>query len=114
MAEEAEFFVEDVMKDRSRRTIFVGFPNEGRAVRVGDRFVVRYEVPRTLDDAINGRPLAPPVNQRKVSLKVVAIDSMRTLVEELPLGVTGALYLEGEGIEHVVKRTFLKTTANAE
>lgn len=107
---EAEFFVEEIMKDRSGRPVYVGVPNQGRGVRVGDKFVLRYEVPRTLDDALNDRPRAEPVNQRSVALTVTAIDSMRKLIQELPLGVTGALYLEGDGIEHVGKRTFLKTS----
>jgi hypothetical protein len=105
----AEFFVEEIMKDRSGRSVYVGVPNQGRGVRVGDKFVLRYEVPRTLDDVLNDRPRAEPVNQQSVALVVTAIDSMRVWVNELPLGVTGALYLEGEGVELVAKRTLLRT-----
>lgn len=110
MNAQAEFFVVEIMKDGSGRPVYVGFPDQGRGVRVGDKFILRYEVPRTLDDARNGRPRAEPVNQRSLSLTVTAIDSMSKLIQELPLGVTGALYLEGDGIEHVGRRTFLKTS----
>lgn len=110
MSLQAEFFVEDLRKDKSGRLVAVGIPNSGRGVRVGDTFVMRYEVPRSLDDVLSERPLAQPINQRTVSLRVAAIDSMRTFVEELPLGVTGGLYLEGNGIECLAKRTFLKTS----
>ncbi|HEU0153470.1 MAG TPA: hypothetical protein VFQ84_09015 [Arenimonas sp.] len=106
---QAEFLVEDVRKDKSGRLVIVGIPNRGRGVRVGDTFVMRYDVPRSLEDVLDERPLADPTNQRAVSLRVTAIDSMRTLIEELPLGVTGGLYLEGDGIECLAKRTFLKT-----
>lgn len=106
---QAEFLVEDIRKDKSGRLVIVGISNRGRGVRVGDTFVMRYDVPRSLNDVLSERPLAEPINQRTVSLKVTAIDSMRTSISELPLGVTGGLYLEGDGFEFVDKRTFLKT-----
>jgi hypothetical protein len=109
MAVEVVFLVGDVLKDKTGRVVFVGYPTEGRSVRVGDKFIQRYEVPRTLDDVLNERPMAEPVNQRDIVLTVTAIDSMRKLIVELPLGVTGALYLSGDGIEHVTKNTFLRT-----
>lgn len=102
------FLVGDVVKDKKGRDVFIGFPTEGRAIRVGDKFFQRYEVHRTLDDVLNERPMIDPVNVRSVELTVTAIDSMRKLIEELPLGVTGALYLSGDGIEHVARNTFLK------
>ncbi|WP_267124401.1 hypothetical protein [Xanthomonas sacchari] len=110
MLSAAEFYVEEVVKDRLGRTVFVGVPNQGRGIRVGDKFVFCYEVPRTLDDVLNDRPRAEPVNQLSVALRVAAIDSMRRSVQELPLGVTGGIYLEGNGVEHVGRRKFLKTS----
>lgn len=104
----AEFFVQDIVKGRAGKILFVGFLNEGDSVRVGDQFVVKYEVPRTLEDILNESPAAAPTNIYKVSLTVTAIESMRKLVEELPRGVTGALTLSGEGMNHVGKNTFIR------
>jgi hypothetical protein len=105
----SEFFVKDVLQDRSGKPLFVGFPNDGDAVRVGDQFVVRYEVPRTLDDVLNERSKAEPTNVYAISLVVVAIESMRKSIQELPRGVTGALILSGDGMEFLSKNSFLRT-----
>lgn len=110
MTSDTEFFVKDVLKDRTGKVLVVGFLNEGGSVRVGDQFVVKYEVPRTLDDILNERPAAAPTNICEVALKVTAIESMRELVNELPRGVTGALSLSGDGMQHVGKNTFLRTS----
>ena len=109
MNSEAIFTVRDVAKDKSGASIFVGCPDNGTSVHVGDKFTLRYEVPRTLDDVLNERPMAAPINSCAVALTVTAIDSMRRSVDVLTPGVTGALYLSGEGMEHVCKGTFLKT-----
>ena len=106
---EGIFLVMKVLKDRVGNTIFVGCPDFGSSVHVDDQFVLRYEIPRTLDDTLNERPLAAPTNLCAVALTVTAIDSMRRPVTILPAGVTGALYLSGDGIEHVRPGTFLKT-----
>lgn len=110
MTIEAVFLVADILKDRAGKIAFVGYPTEGRAVRVGDKFVLRYEIHRTLDDVLNTRPMADPTDQKNVTLTIIAIDSMRKSVEQLPLGVTGALYLNGEGIEYVTKNSYLRTS----
>lgn len=102
------FLVGEVLQDKKGKQVFVGYPTEGGPVRVGDIFLQCYEIPRTLDDILNERPRAQPENLRRVALTVTAINSMRKLIEELPPGVTGALYLTGDGIEHVAKNTFLR------
>lgn len=109
MNSETIFAVRDVAKDKSGTVIFVGCPDNGTSVHVGDKFILRYEVPRTLEDVLNERPMAAPINSCGIALTVTAIESMRRLVDVLPSGVTGALYLAGEGMEHVRKGTFLKT-----
>ena len=110
MSVESEFFVEDTAVDKKGELVFVGFPNKGRSVKVGDRFSVSYQIPRALDDILSERPVADPINRRNISLVITAIDCMRNKVNELPLGVTGALYLDGEGAEYVTKRSFLRTS----
>jgi hypothetical protein len=109
VSSQVEFFVSDVKKNRSGVTVFVGFPNKGGAVHVGDTFIARYEVPRTMDDIVNQRPLASPINYCDVMLKVEAIESMRVRLNELPIGVTGGLYLAGSGLEFVTKNSLLST-----
>lgn len=106
----SEFFVRDILKGRAGKTLVVGFPNGGAALCVGDQFVVRYEIPRTLEDVLNERPKAEPINACAVSLTVMEIESMRALIQELPTGVTGALVLSGDGIEHVSKSSYLRTS----
>lgn len=106
----SEFFVREILKGRAGKNLVIGFPDEGVALRVGDQFVVKYEIPRTLEDVLNERPKAEPTNACAVSLTVVEIESMRELIQELPKGVTGALVLSGDGIEHVSKNSYLRTS----
>lgn len=105
-----DFFVKDVLKDKTGKVFVVGFLNEGDAVRIGDKFVVKYEVPRKLDDILNERPAVAPTNICDVALTVTAIESMRELVAELPRGVAGALFLSGNGTQYIGKNTFLRTS----
>ena len=105
---ETEVFVQDVVCDKRGRTVVVVVPNN-RALRVGDKFILSYRVPRTMDEVLNERPRGVPVDCMEVALTVMAIDSMRKLVDELPRGVTGGLYLSGEGMEYVVAKRHLRT-----
>ena len=102
-----EVFVQDVVRDRRGRTVVVAVPDTGD-IRVGDTFILRYIIPRSLDDALNERPREEPVDCVEIALTVTAIDSMRELVEKLPRGVTGGLYLSGKGIEHVAAKQYLR------
>ena len=111
MSIDVEFFVKDVLKKRSGKILFVGFANDDGTVRVGEKFILSYKIPRTLDDILNERPNAAPINIREISLTVTTIESMREFVKELPNGMTGALTLSGEGMEHVDKNTFLRTSS---
>lgn len=104
-----EFFVEKVTSDKRGRTVVVGFPNNEKALHVGDTFLLSYDISRSYDDILRGCPMPEPTNYASVNLTVTAIDSMRVLVDELPPGVTGGLYLSGEGIEHVVPKRYLRT-----
>jgi len=108
MNSETVFVVRDVIKDKSGKVMIVGFPETGSTIRLGDKFTSMYEVPRTLEDVLNERPIAKPINSCSLALTVIAINSMRRPIDVLPAGVTGALYLSGEGVEHVNKGTFLK------
>ena len=105
-----EVCVQDVVCDKQGRAVVVAVPNN-RALRVGDKFVLSYRVPRTLGDILNERPREAPVDCMEVALTVMAIDSMRKLVDELPRGVTGGLYLSGEGMEYVVAKRHLRTSS---
>lgn len=104
-----EVFVQDVVRDRRGRTVVVAVP-DNRRLRVGDKFILSYIIPRTIEDVLNERPREAPVDCVEVALIVTAIDSMRKLIDELPRGVTGGLYLSGEGMEHVAAKRYLRTT----
>lgn len=103
-----EVFVQDVVRDRRGRTVVVVVP-ENKPLRVGDIFVTCYRIPLTMDDILNERPRHDPTDCAVVALTVTAIDSMRVLIDELPRGVTGALYLAGDGMEHVAAKRHLRT-----
>lgn len=105
---EIEVFVQDVVRDRRGRTVVVAVPDNGE-LRVGDKFILSYKIPRTVEDILNERPREAPVDCMEVALTVTAIDSMRKLIDKLPRGVTGGLYLSGEGIEHVAAKRYLRT-----
>lgn len=104
-----DFFVEKVISDKRGRTVVVGFPNSERPLHTGDTFLVSYDVPRTYEDIVRGRPMSEPTNYISVNLTVTAIDSMRVLVDVLSPGVTGGLYLSGDGIEHIRPKCHLRT-----
>lgn len=104
-----EFFVLRVDEDAEGRVVVVGVPSNGNSIRIGDMFVTRHDIIRTVEDILNERPRPAPINRSEVSLTVVAIDSMRQQLNELSHGVTGALYLVGEGMESVTLNCYLLT-----
>ena len=105
-----DVLVQDVVRDRKGRLVVVVVP-DNNPLHVGDEFVTSYKLIRTIDDILNERPMPEPTDCRRVALTVTAIDSMRKLILELPRGVTGGLYLSGEGMEHVAPRSHLRTVA---
>ena len=79
-------------------------------MKVGDVFRVKYEVERTRDDIVKGLPLSETrLNAVQIDLVVEKIDVMRQLVEQLPAGMTGGLYMSGSGLAHIVPKCFLRT-----
>ncbi|MGI4846629.1 MAG: hypothetical protein ACRYGK_00580, partial [Janthinobacterium lividum] len=48
---------------------FVGCPDSRTSVHVGDKFTLKYEVPRTLDDVLDERPMAAPSTAIKNDLE---------------------------------------------
>lgn len=110
MSSTVEFFVEAIAKDRTGKSVYVGFVVTGGPIRVGDKFVSMYEIPRTLEDIQLGRRRTFPENVRDISVGVDAIDANRRRVQALPEGVTGALYLAGEDVAFIGARTYLLTS----
>jgi hypothetical protein len=107
--DEKELLVRSVKMDAAGRFVVIGIPNNGKSISVGDTFTTRYDAPQTVDDILNERPRPAPLKQSAITLTVVAIDSMRQQVIELPHGVTGALQLTGAGMEGVTPNCFLMT-----
>lgn len=102
-----EVFVQDIVQDRQGRTVVIAVPDNG-PLRVGDKFILRYKITRTMDEILGEQPRKSPTDCINVALTVTAIDSMRKLVDELPRGVTGGLYLSGEGMEHITAKCYLR------
>ncbi|MCW3838474.1 hypothetical protein ACFQ1E_20760 [Sphingomonas canadensis] len=107
--EEKELLVRAVKAEATGHLIVIGIPNNGKTIRVGDIFTTRYEAPQTVEDILVELPRPTPTNRAEIALTVVAIDSMRQQIDELPHGVTGALRLAGSGMESVAPNCFLLT-----
>ena len=106
---EKKFSVGDVRTDAKGQVLVIGDPYPRNFIRIGDTFVGRYEIRQSIEDSRNELPLPDPINRHAVMLTVVGINSMRTEIEELPPGMTGALRLTGTGMEHVTPRCVLIT-----
>jgi hypothetical protein len=106
-----ELYVRGVVKDAVGETVVVVVPNNRLPIKVGDVLRLKYEVEeQTRDDIVNGLPpIETRLNAAQIDLMVEKIDVMRQLVEQLPAGVTGGLYLSGSGLAHVVPKCFLRT-----
>lgn len=102
-----ELYVRDVVQDKSGTIIIVGIPNNGKTIKVGDLFSVRYELSQ--EDILNNAPNPARLNTAAVSLSVSKIDVMRQQVSEVHHGVTCGFYFEGTGLEHVMPKCFLRT-----
>jgi hypothetical protein len=102
-----EFYVRDVRRTSAGETLVVGVANNRRALSVGDRFRIRYEVSR--DDAMNCSANPARLRNRVVDLVVEKIDVMRSQVAWVTHGRTAALWLAGHGLEHLKKGCFLRT-----
>ncbi|PSM13854.1 MULTISPECIES: hypothetical protein [Stenotrophomonas] len=110
MTSTVEFFIEAIARDHAGRPVHVGFVVTGGSLSVGDVFISLYEVPRTLEDAQQGRARAAPVNVRATSIRVEAIDVRRKQVPSLTEGTIGALYLTGQDVDAIGVRTYLSTS----
>lgn len=104
-----ELLVRTVKAESAGHLVVIGIPNNGKPIHVGDVFTARYDAPQTVDDILAERPRPTPTNRAEIALTVVAIDSMRHQIDELPHGVTGALHLAGTGMERVTPNCFLLT-----
>lgn len=102
-----EFYVRNVLKAATGEILVVGVPNNGEAVSVGDRFATRYELDR--DDVLHGVTNAMRLNSSPIDLVVDKIDVMHRELPQVPHGVTAALSLSGNGLEHVVAGCFIRT-----
>ncbi|MCQ4167731.1 hypothetical protein [Tahibacter harae] len=102
-----EAYVSHVTHDLKKKPVVVVVPNG--TLHVGDVFLSCYKIPITMEDISNEIPPPPPADFVDVQLAIVAIDCWGKKVEELPPGVTGALYLEGKGIEYVDFKCRLRT-----
>jgi hypothetical protein len=102
-----EFYVRDVMRTPMGKTLVIGVPNNGAALSVGDHFETKYEVSR--DDVINGTPNPKRLCSLAIDLVVERIDVMRKDVPQVQHGMTAALSLVGNGLEHIKAGCFLRT-----
>lgn len=109
-SDKKELLVREIRTDSAGRRFVIGVANNGETIRLGDVFVVRYERPQTVEDIIDEEPVPDPINPIDINLTVAGIEwPMRRHTEELPGGHTGAMYLTGNGIEHVTDMCFLRT-----
>lgn len=109
--ENIELYVRGVVKDAAGEVVVVVVPNNRLPLKVGDVLRLKYEIEQqTRDDIVKGLPPSETrLNAVQVDLVVEKIDVMRQLVEQLPAGVTGGVYLSGSGLAHVVPKSFLRT-----
>ncbi|MCQ4167606.1 hypothetical protein [Tahibacter harae] len=103
-----EAYVSHVTRDKKKKTVVVVVPGNG-TLHVGDVFLSCYKIPMTMEDIANERPRPPPTDCVDVKLTIVAIDFWGNGVKELPPGITGALYLKGDGMEYVDSKCRLRT-----
>lgn len=103
------YFVGAVTK-RSGRLAYTGFVVSGPELRVGDVFRVRYELPSTAEERRLGTASLEPAMVAEVSLRVDGMYSMRESVEALWRGVTGEVFLSGDGLDRVSEDTLLCTS----
>jgi hypothetical protein len=103
----AEIYVCNIVQTDSGETVVIAVPNNRRAVRIGDVFILAYSLSRKdiFENTINPSRL----NQRKICLQVQKIVVFRQEVTVLSHGVTGGLYFSGEGIELISSNMFMRT-----
>jgi hypothetical protein len=109
IVEKKELLVRTAKVGIDGHLVVIGIPNNGKAIHVGDIFTIRYDAPQTVEDILAELPRPTPTNRADIALTVVAIDSMRQQIDELPHGVTGALHLAGRGMEKVTPNCFMLT-----
>jgi hypothetical protein len=106
-----ELYICDVLKNSTGETVIIAVPSNKLPVQVGDVFRLKYEIERSLNDILQELPPSQTkVNTAQIDLVVEKIDVMRQLVNQLPAGMTGGLYLSGSGLAHVVPKCFLRTS----
>jgi hypothetical protein len=103
-------YVVNAITKRSGRLAYTGFVVTGPELRVGDVFRVRYELPSTSEERRLGMASLEPARIAAVSLKVDEIYAMRGYVEALWRGVTGNVFLSGDGLDSVTEGTLLCTS----
>lgn len=111
MSSGVEVYVTDVIRNPRGETVIYGLPNNHESgVKVGDVFVLRYEI--SSEDARRGVPNPARLNVKEVSLRITKIEMYRGQeVAELHgrTGATGALYVSGTGLEEVTPECLLHT-----
>jgi hypothetical protein len=108
MEQAIRFFVKGIWRNPDGKTVVVGVPDNRLTLSVGTTFVEKFEVP---EDEIQKPSFEDRqrVNVESIRLTVRQIESYRKLVDALPPGVTGGLFLEGEGISCLKEFCFLTT-----
>ena len=106
----SEFYVREVLPDSNVSVRAIGIPNRGDPVKIGCTFQFCYQIPRSLDDAINEAPRALPLHIYPICLTVTAIMSYRKFVTILPNGVTGMLYLSGDRCNALVANCYINSS----
>lgn len=111
MSSPIEFFVEAVLQSANGESTVAGVPNNGVALKLGDTFVLKFEVPK--EDARKHPSQRSRVNLAEIELTVHRIERYRQLVDQLPAGTTGCLSLVGRGLDQLTGECFLHTRAEA-
>ncbi|WP_149137768.1 hypothetical protein [Cupriavidus campinensis] len=108
----SEVYVQDIVRDAAGQVVVVATPNRRTdCLRVGDMFVVRYEISK--QDARDGVLNPSRLNVERVALEITKIQPHRLggEVQEL-LGASGAaagFYLAGDGLERITPGCLLQT-----
>ncbi|WP_315386069.1 hypothetical protein [uncultured Stenotrophomonas sp.] len=108
-----EFFIDTIDRGKDGALRYIGYINSGGSVSLGEVFVEAYVIPRSIDDVRMMRPLAAPVNRRRVSLTLTHIEVMRQSIQLLGQGITAIVGLSGEGLDLLCEGDRLNTRPGA-
>src|SRR4051794_39535831 len=103
----AELHVLGVVPGEPNEVVIVGVPNNHVTIKVGDVFTTRYSLSKK--DILEDVPHPPRSDEKDVCLRVKRIELLRQDVRELDHGMTGTLYLSGDGFDAVTPKCFLRT-----